>query len=64
METPCINICSLDPLNAYCTGCYRTIDEITGWSNYSQSQRQTIMDKLPHRSARHASGHIEETLSV
>lgn len=51
METPCINVCSLDPADGLCAGCYRTIAEIMAWSNYSNAERLQIMSDLPLRSA-------------
>jgi len=29
MKSPCVNICTLDPMGKYCTGCGRTIIQIT-----------------------------------
>ncbi|WP_082469791.1 DUF1289 domain-containing protein [Rhizobium sp. Leaf311] len=62
METPCINICSLDPVDGLCDGCYRTIEEIMAWSGYSSQQRRRIMDDLPQRSAARDTMSGEETV--
>lgn len=51
MRTPCIRVCSLDPLTGLCTGCGRTTDEIAGWMRFSDAERDTIMDSLPTRLA-------------
>jgi len=48
METPCIHVCSLNTENL-CIGCYRTIDEIMGWSSFTADERQRIMSELPGR---------------
>lgn len=48
METPCINVCSLNP-EGICIGCYRTIDEIIGWSGFTAGERRRIMDELQGR---------------
>ena len=32
IETPCVNICTLDARAGRCLGCGRTVDEITRWS--------------------------------
>jgi len=29
-HSPCINVCSIGP-NGCCRGCYRTLEEISGW---------------------------------
>lgn len=49
MRTPCIRVCSLDPLTGLCAGCGRTTDEIAGWMRYSDEERETIMEDLPAR---------------
>ncbi|MDZ7927517.1 MAG: DUF1289 domain-containing protein [Agrobacterium sp.] len=51
METPCINICSLDLTNSLCIGCGRTLNEIGGWAGYSDAKRRAIMQALPQRLA-------------
>ena len=32
IDSPCINVCVIHPAERICTGCLRTIDEITAWS--------------------------------
>jgi predicted Fe-S protein YdhL (DUF1289 family) len=49
VESPCINICILDEEHGVCRGCYRTLDEIGAWSQYSAEQRQRIMTTLDVR---------------
>ena len=51
MRTPCIRVCSLDPLTGLCTGCGRTTDEIAGSMRFSDEERETIMENLPARLA-------------
>lgn len=52
IESPCINICVVHPTERICTGCYRTIDEISGWSRMSPEERQEIMQDLSSRAPR------------
>ena len=49
IESPCVQICVVHPETRICTGCYRTIDEITDWSRMTPEARRTIMDDLPTR---------------
>ena len=49
METPCVNICALDPASGHCSGCGRSLDEIAHWSNLSEAERGRIMAELPAR---------------
>jgi predicted Fe-S protein YdhL (DUF1289 family) len=51
METPCINICTLDRASGLCLGCGRTIDEIARWSVMSEAERRHVMAELPARNA-------------
>ncbi|WP_171099883.1 DUF1289 domain-containing protein [Ruegeria sp. HKCCD7255] len=52
VESPCIQICVVHPTERICTGCYRTIDEITRWSKMDSSERAKIMQDLPDRKPR------------
>ena len=49
VQSPCIKICVIHPEARLCTGCLRSIDEITVWSKLSPEARQTIMEELPTR---------------
>ena len=39
IESPCVNICTLDARLRACFGCGRTIDEIARWSAMSAADR-------------------------
>jgi len=49
IETPCVQICSIDPTSDLCNGCGRTLDEITRWYGMSNDERRRIMAELPSR---------------
>ena len=49
IESPCVQICIVHPETRICTGCYRTIDEITDWSRMTPEASRNIMDDLPAR---------------
>ena len=49
IESPCIKVCVIHPEARLCTGCLRTIDEITAWSRLSPEARREIMAALPSR---------------
>jgi predicted Fe-S protein YdhL (DUF1289 family) len=49
METPCINICVIDPANGLCEGCRRSRHEIACWSSYTDAERRSIMQELKTR---------------
>jgi predicted Fe-S protein YdhL (DUF1289 family) len=54
VESPCNRRCTLDPQTEICLGCYRTLNEILGWSKYSNKQRRAVLEKLPARRDEHA----------
>ena len=35
-------------VNGICRGCKRTLDEIANWAEYSDEQRQKIIEKNEH----------------
>lgn len=49
VESPCINICVVDPETGFCVGCGRTRDEIASWLAISPQARRQIMSGLPER---------------
>ncbi|WP_425044166.1 DUF1289 domain-containing protein [Primorskyibacter sp. S87] len=49
IESPCVQICVIHPTERICTGCYRSIDEITRWSKMDSAERAEIMATLPSR---------------
>jgi uncharacterized protein len=48
IDTPCVDICTMGS-NGLCTGCGRTLDEITNWSYYDNGTKQNIMSSLNDR---------------
>ena len=52
LESPCVKVCTLDPSTGLCVGCLRTIDEIAGWTAFSDAERSSIRAALPTRRAR------------
>ena len=49
IESPCVKICVVHPEARLCTGCPRSIDEISRWSRMSAEERREIMAELPDR---------------
>ncbi len=52
VESPCINICVIHPAERICTGCLRSIDEISAWSKMSNDERAEVLAALPARAPR------------
>lgn len=51
VESPCVKICVVHPQARICTGCLRSIDEITRWTKMDPEERRAIMTALPDRAA-------------
>ncbi|MBY4892067.1 DUF1289 domain-containing protein [Rhodobacteraceae bacterium N5(2021)] len=49
IQSPCVKICIIHPEARLCTGCLRTIDEITQWSRLTHEARADVMEALPAR---------------
>ncbi len=48
VDSPCINICSLDD-DDICIGCFRSIDEICAWREASETERREILQRAEAR---------------
>lgn len=49
VASPCTLVCVMNPATGWCYGCSRTIDEIAGWSGYSEAQRTEVLEQLKDR---------------
>ncbi len=49
IETPCIQVCTIDWRSGQCMGCGRTRAEIAGWTKLSDDERTAVMQELPAR---------------
>jgi predicted Fe-S protein YdhL (DUF1289 family) len=52
IESPCINVCVVHPVERICTGCLRSIEEISRWSRMTAEERSEITSALPLRAPR------------
>jgi hypothetical protein len=55
VETPCVQVCVIDPPTGFCLGCGRTGHEIGSWLAMSAETRRAVMAALPERLSRLAS---------
>ena len=46
VKSPCIAVCKIDYESGYCIGCNRTIEEITNWGSFNDSQKKKILTKV------------------
>lgn len=48
VASPCVSICALDESDL-CTGCQRSIDEITRWGRMSNDERRDVLRRTQER---------------
>lgn len=41
----------MDEATALCAGCARTIDEISGWADFSEAQKRAVLERVAQRRA-------------
>jgi len=59
VESPCNNVCAVEPISALCIGCGRSLAEIEGWARMRPDERVRIMAQLPRRLAALGRPHTE-----
>jgi predicted Fe-S protein YdhL (DUF1289 family) len=48
IESPCISVCRYE--NEVCAGCGRTVDEVVGWWDMSDDEKQAVLNRLEKES--------------
>ncbi|MFR0672537.1 DUF1289 domain-containing protein [Enterobacterales bacterium AW_CKDN230030176-1A_HGKHYDSX7] len=48
VASPCVSICALDEQDI-CTGCQRTVEEITRWSRMDDVERRQVLARCHAR---------------
>jgi predicted Fe-S protein YdhL (DUF1289 family) len=49
MKTPCNKVCVIDEASGLCKGCLRTLEEIGGWGQMSDAEREEVLSRLEKR---------------
>ena len=49
VPSPCISVCRIAAATGVCEGCFRTLDEIAGWSSASEEEKLAIWNRLLQR---------------
>ena len=47
VDSPCVNVCMMKA--GLCTGCHRTLDEIAGWYEMSDTQKREVVAAAEQR---------------
>lgn len=48
IKSPCISVCALND-DGVCIGCWRDVEEIAGWREFSNPQKQEVLKKAVAR---------------
>lgn len=49
--SPCIGVCVINEQTQLCDGCFRSLDEIAAWWDYSPAQKRVVLAQLDGRLA-------------
>jgi uncharacterized protein len=49
VPSPCIGVCFIEQRNGLCRGCYRTLEEISGWLEMTPEQKLATLRELQAR---------------
>lgn len=49
VPSPCIGVCRIDEATGWCTGCLRTLEEITDWGTLVDRDRMILWKRLTQR---------------
>jgi len=49
VDSPCTNVCIIDPQNGLCRGCYRTLSEVSLWISYTRAEKLALLQTLAQR---------------
>jgi predicted Fe-S protein YdhL (DUF1289 family) len=44
IESPCISVCRYE--DEVCVGCGRTVDEVVEWYNFSDDEKQAVLNRI------------------
>ena len=51
VPSPCVNICVMDEATGWCTGCFRTMNEIVAWGTAPNAAKSAVLADLAQREA-------------
>ncbi|HZP86365.1 MAG TPA: DUF1289 domain-containing protein [Burkholderiales bacterium] len=54
VPSPCVKICALDPVTQLCRGCYRSMEEIADWLEYTADEKLEVLARVEQRRAAEA----------
>ncbi|MDB5732140.1 MAG: hypothetical protein JWQ03_2035 [Variovorax sp.] len=49
VPSPCVSVCRMNAASGLCEGCWRTIDEIAGWSRMDDAGKRAVWRHIERR---------------
>ena len=49
VASPCTSVCIIDQVTGLCGGCFRTLEEIAGWIDFSAAEKRKVIAALDAR---------------
>ncbi len=49
VPSPCVSICRMDANTGWCTGCFRTLEEIAQWSRADDADKLLVWQRIEAR---------------
>ena len=46
IDSPCIDICTIDRVSGECIGCGRTVEDVRNWANFDNLKKKQILENL------------------
>ena len=46
IDSPCIDICTINRNSGECMGCGRTVEEVRNWTNFNNLKKKQILENL------------------
>lgn len=48
-KSPCRRVCAVSARAGFCVGCGRKMNEIGGWSRFTDDEKRAVLAELPAR---------------
>ncbi len=49
IASPCVSVCTVDPVTKQCVGCLRTLKEIGAWRTMSSQEKRAVIAACDER---------------
>lgn len=49
VPSPCVGVCRMHPTTRLCEGCWRTLEEIAGWSRADDAHKREVWAEIERR---------------